>query len=141
MLLLVLVAPLTALSHDKQEVLAAVLGISVSASLLAVPLAWKGRTLGQALIGLQVVRSDGQPVSLARAYVRSLAVAIEVAAAPTVIFALPAVLELVSLATRGYTVTDQLLATAVVSDRRSVDATIWYPAGVGPGPTPPDDGP
>ena len=69
----VLVVPLTALSNAKLEVEAVVLGVAMATAYLAVPLAWKGRTLGQSLIGLFVLDYEtGRPVSLVRAAFRSV---------------------------------------------------------------------
>lgn len=115
-----LVVPLTALSHAKFEVAAAVLGVGAATAYLAVPLAGKGRTFGQSLIGLLVLDYEtGRPVSAPRAVLRSVIVVLEVAAVPTLILAVPALIEWLSLAGSGRTVTDRLLGTVVLSERRS----------------------
>lgn len=120
----VLVVPLTALAHAKFEVVAAILGIGAATAYLAVPLARKGRTVGQSLVGLSVVdAATGRPVPAARAIVRSTVVVLEVIAVPTTIFAIPALVELFSLARSGRTVTDRLLGTVVLSERRPTDRT------------------
>lgn len=117
-----LVVPLTALSHANLEVVAAVLGVAAATAYLAVPLVWKGRTLGQSLVGLFVLDSTtGRPVPAVRAVLRSVVVVLEVAAVPTVILAVPALAEWVSLAGSGRTVTDRLLGTVVLSERRAAE--------------------
>lgn len=115
-----LVAPLTVLSNAKHEIVAGVLAITVATASLAVPLSWKGRTLGQSLVGLVVtdVRTN-RPVPVARAILRSVVIIVEVAGVPTLIFAAPAAVELLALSTSGRTLTDRLLATSVLSDCRS----------------------
>lgn len=114
----VLLAPLTALSHARLEIVAGVTGIVVATGYLGVPVAWKGRTLGQSLVGLVVVNEGtNQPVPIARALLRSLVVVLEVALVPTLVFAIPAVLELTTLSASGRTLTDRLLRTSVMSDR------------------------
>lgn len=124
----VLVVPLTALSHANLEVVAAVLGVTAATAYLAVPLVWKGRTLGQSLVGLSVLESTtGQPVSAVRAVLRSVVVVLEVAAVPTVILAIPALAEVVALAGSGRTVTDRLLGTVVLSGRRVADRETRMP--------------
>lgn len=123
-----LVVPLTALSHANLEVVAAVLGVTAATAYLAAPLVWKGRTLGQSLVGLFVLDSTtGQPVSAVRAVLRSVVVVLEVAAVPTVILAIPALAEVVALAGSGRTVTDRLLGTVVLSGRRVADCETRMP--------------
>ncbi|HEX9683517.1 MAG TPA: RDD family protein [Acidimicrobiales bacterium] len=119
----VLVVPLTTLSHAKLEAFAGVLGIVLAMAYMAIPLAWKGRTLGQSLVGLFVVDSrTSRSVSLTRASVRGLIVVLEVAAVPTLILAIPAFVELMALINSGRTLTDRLLGTAVLSARGAADA-------------------
>jgi hypothetical protein len=113
-----LMAPLTALSHTNLEIVAGVLGIAVATTYLAVPVAWKGRTLGQSLLGLYVMdASTNKRVPIARALLRSVVVVLEIALVPTLILAVPAVIELVVLSVSGRTLTDRLLRTSVVCDR------------------------
>lgn len=114
----VLVVPLTTLSHQGLEVVAGIVGVVLSALYLAVPLAWKGRTLGQSLVGVSVLdASTGRPVSAVRALLRSLVVVVEIAAAPTLILALPALAECAWLLMSGRTLTDRLFGTVAVSAR------------------------
>ena len=114
----VLVVPLTALSHLKYEVVAAALGITLATLYLAIPLASKGRTVGQSLVGLFVFDSrTNQPLSLVRALLRSLVIALEVTGVPTIILALPAVAEMVSLGRSGQTFTDRIFRSVVLSGR------------------------
>lgn len=128
----VLVVPLTTLSHEKREVVAAVLGVASATAYLAVPLAWRGRTLGQSLVGLFVLDSTtNRPVSPGRAIVRSLIVVLEVAAVPTLILAIPAAAEWISLAGSGRTMTDRVLGTVVLSERRAAERTL-APAAIEP---------
>lgn len=111
--------PLTMLTRANLDVVAAVLGIGAATAYLAVPLARKGQTLGQSMVGLFVVdTATGRPLPVMRAVVRSLIVVVEVAAIPTAIFAIPALMELFSLTRSGRTVTDRLLGTDVLSGRR-----------------------
>ncbi len=127
-----LVMPLTALSDANLEVVAAVLGVATATAYLAVPLAWKGRTLGQSQVGLFLFDSTtSQPVSAVRAALRSLVVVLEVAAVPTGILAVPALAELVVLVGSGRTVTDRVLGTVVLSERRGAGRTL-EPATIGP---------
>lgn len=115
------VVPLTMLTRAHLEVVAAVLGIGAATAYLAVPLARKGRTVGQSLVGLFVVDvATGRPISATRAVARSLIVVVEVVALPTTIFAVPALIEVISLTRCGRTVTDRLLGTDVLSGRRQV---------------------
>lgn len=119
-----LVVPLTALSHAKLEV-AAALGVVSATACLAVPLAWKGRTLGQSLVGLFVLdHTTGRPVSAMRAVLRSVIVVLEVVAAPMLILSVPALVEWVSLAGSGRTVTDRFVGTVVLSERRSTERAV-----------------
>ena len=121
----VLVVPLTILSHENREIVAAVLGVSSATAYLAVPLAWRGRTLGQSLVGLFVLDSTtNRPVSPVRALVRSLIVVLEVAAVPALILAIPAAAEWISLARSGRTMTDRVLGTVVLSERRAAECTL-----------------
>lgn len=114
----VLVVPLTALSHAKLEVVAGILAVSVASAYLAVPLSCKGRTLGQSLVGLSVLDAHtNQAVSVPRVVLRSVVVVVEVAAVPTLIFALPAIIDLIAVGTSGRTLTDRLLGTSVLSVR------------------------
>ncbi len=121
----VMVVPLTTLSHQNREVVAGILGVGFATLYLAVPLAWKGRTFGQSLVGVFVLdASTGRPVSAARALLRSLVVVVEIAAVPTLILAIPALAEWVSLAGSGRTLTDRLLGTVAVSERRSAEPAL-----------------
>ena len=121
----VLVVPLTTLSHQNREIVAAMLGVASATAYLAVPLAWRGRTLGQSLVGLFVLDSTtNRPVSPVRALVRSLIVVLEVAALPTFILAIPVAAEWISLAGSGRTMTDRVLGTVVLSERRTAELTL-----------------
>lgn len=112
----VLYAPVTALSNAGAEVAAGVVGVAGAMLYLAVPTARWGHSLGQLLLGIRVLdASTRTPPPLPRAMVRSLVVAVEVIAAPTVIMAVPAIAELVALSNNGTTLTDRLLRTTVVS--------------------------
>lgn len=112
----VLYAPVTALSNAGAEVAAGVVGVTGAMLYLALPTARRGHSLGQLLLGIRVLdTSTRTPPPLPRAMVRSLVVAVEVIAAPTVIMAVPAIAELVALSSNGTTITDRLLRTTVVS--------------------------
>ncbi|MEJ7765824.1 MAG: hypothetical protein WKF86_10035, partial [Acidimicrobiales bacterium] len=70
-------------------------------------------------VGLFVLDfTTGRPVSAVRAVLRSVVVVLEVAAVPTLILAVPALLEGVSLVGSNRSVTDRLLGTVVLSRRR-----------------------
>lgn len=126
----VLVVPLTALSHAKLEIAAGVVGVAAATTYLAVPVAWKGRTLGQWLVGLFVMDArTNRPLPLLRAILRSVVVVVEVALLPSLVFAVPAVIELAVLSASGRTLTDRLLRTSVLSDRRPAGAPS-VPAGL-----------
>ena len=91
-------------------------GVAGATLYLAVPTARWGHSLGQLLLGIRVLdTSTRTPPQLPRAMMRSLVVAVEVIAAPTVIMAVPAIAELVALSSNGTTLTDRLLRTTVVS--------------------------
>jgi hypothetical protein len=114
----VLVIPLTAMSHAKLEVAAGVVGVAAGAIYLGVPIAAVGRTLGQSVLRLGVVDSrTGARIGLARALLRSIIVVLEVAAALTLIFAIPGLAELMAVATDGRSLTDRFLRTAVARSR------------------------
>jgi uncharacterized RDD family membrane protein YckC len=112
----VMVVPLTALSHAHLEVVAGGLGVVTATAFLAVPVARKGRTLGQSIVGLNVLdATTHRLIPARRAVLRSLVVVLEVAACPTLVLAIPAVIEWVSLVGSGRTVTDRVFGTAVLS--------------------------
>ena len=116
----VMVVPLTALSHAQLEVVAGGLGVVAATAFLAVPVARTGRTLGQSLVGLRVLdATTHRPVPAGRAVVRSLVIVLEVAAFPTLVLAVPAVIDWVSLLRSGRTVTDRFFKTVVLSERRT----------------------
>jgi hypothetical protein len=101
------------------------LGVGFGTVYLAVPLAWKGRTFGQSLVGVFVLDArTGRPVSAVRGLLRSLVVVLEIAAAPTLILAIPALAEWVSLAGSGRTLTDRLFGTVAVSERRPAERSL-----------------
>ncbi|MGQ0830756.1 MAG: RDD family protein [Microthrixaceae bacterium] len=119
----VLVVPLTMLSHRKLEIVAAVIGLTAATLYLALPVAWRGHSLGQRLVGISVLDATTRvPPSLPRAMLRSAIVVLEVIAVPTLIFSLPAVVELLAVTGSERTLTDRLVGTAVVS-RRPSDTT------------------
>ena len=114
----VLVAPLSAMSHARQEVAAAVVGVAVGTIYLGGPIAAFGRTLGQSVLRLRVVDArTGTRIGLARALVRSTIVVLEVAAALTIILAIAGLAELTAAAVDGRTLTDRLMRTAVAKCR------------------------
>jgi len=118
----VLVVPLTALSHQRLEVLAGIVGVGFATAYLAVPLAWRGRTLGQSVVGVLLVDArTGRPISVVRAFLRSLVVVLEILAAPTLILAIPTVVEWISLVGSGRTLSDRLFGTVARSDRRPAE--------------------
>jgi hypothetical protein len=113
-----LVAPLTAMSHDKHEVAAGVVAIGVATIYLGGLVSVRGGTIGQSLLGLAVVdASTGRRVELHRLLVRGVVVALEVAAAFTIILLPIAIAELMSASTDGRSLTDRLLRTRVVATR------------------------
>lgn len=112
-----LVLPLTAMSQSKQEVAAALVGVAVATIYLAAPVVWRGRTIGQSLLRLAVVDTRTQrPLQLSRALLRSVIIVVEVAAIPTIILAIPAIAELMSVVGTGRSLTDRILRTSVVTD-------------------------
>jgi hypothetical protein len=114
----VLVVPLTAMSHARQEVAAGVVGGVAGTIYLGGPIAAFGRTLGQSVLRLRVVDArTGARIGFARALLRSIVVVLEVAAALTLIFAIAGLAELMAAATNGRTLTDRLLRTAVARSR------------------------
>jgi len=62
--------------------------------------------------------TTGRPISARQAVLRSVVVVLEVAAVPTVVLAVPALVEVASIAGSGRSVTDRLLGTVVLSRRR-----------------------
>lgn len=118
----VMVVPLTALSHAHLEVVAGGLGVVATTAFLAVPVARNGRTLGQSLVSLNVLdATTHRPIPAGRALLRSLVVVLEVAAFPTLVLAIPAVIDWVSLVGSGRTVTDRVFRTVVLSGRRPAE--------------------
>jgi RDD family len=114
----VLVVPLTAMSHAKQEVAAGVVGVAAGTIYLGGHIAAFGRTPGQSVLRLRVVDArTGARIGLARAFLRSTIVVLEVAAAPTLIIAIPGLVELTAAAADGRSLTDRLLRTAVARSR------------------------
>jgi hypothetical protein len=114
-----LVVPLTGLAHAGREALAAAVGILVATAYLGILVAWRGRTAGQALVGLSVVPTTGanERVGVGRALVRGLIVALEVVSAPTMFLAAFAGAELLAAAGDGRSLTDRVLGTRVVVGR------------------------
>jgi uncharacterized RDD family membrane protein YckC len=118
-----MVVPLTVLSHAHLEVVAGGLGVAAATALLAVPVARKGRTLGQSLLGLCVLdATTHRPIPVGRAVLRSLVIVLEVAAFPTLVLAVPAVIDWVPLLGSGRTVTDRFFGTVVLCERRPADS-------------------
>lgn len=114
-----LVFPLTALSHAGRETVAAVVGVAAAAVFLGALVAWRGQTIGQAVLGLSVVESRALGrVAPTRALVRGFVVVLEVVAAPTIVLAVPAVAELVAVLATGSSLTDRFLGTRVVAAGR-----------------------
>lgn len=112
----ILVVPLTMLSHAELEMLAFGVGIAAATTYLAVPVTTRGASLGQAVVGLSVRSIAGRTmISPLRATVRSLIVVLEVVGAATIIFGLPALIEMVALTSRGRTITDRVLGTSVLA--------------------------
>jgi uncharacterized RDD family membrane protein YckC len=110
-----LALPLIGLSHSGREVLAAVAGIGAATAYFGLLVAWRGRTVGHALVGLGVVREDGAGrVGAVRAFLRGLIVVLEVVSAPTMFLAAFAGVELVATASEGRSLTDRVLGTMVV---------------------------
>lgn len=113
-LVAVLVVPLTAMSRAGQEVTAGIVGAATATAYLAVLVAVRGSTIGQALLGLAVAdAATGTRLSLSRALVRSLVVVLEVGAASTIILSPPAFAEVISAGTTGRSLTDRALGTTV----------------------------
>lgn len=113
----VVLGPTMALSRAHREVLAVVVGIALATVFLAYPLATRGSTVGQWVVGITVVdAATRRRLSFPRALARSFVVVLEAAAFPTVFLAPPAVVELVFLYTSGRTLTDRMFSTAVLGD-------------------------
>lgn len=111
-----LVAPLTAMSHAKHEVAAAVVGIGVATIYQAGLMAGRGGTIGQLLLGLAVIDvATGGSVALPRLLARGAIVTLEVAAAFTIILAPVAIAELIAAGASGRSLTDRSLRTEVVT--------------------------
>jgi len=120
-----LAVPLTGFAHAGREVLAAAVGIGAATAYLGLLVAWRGRTVGQALVGLSVVRAPDdhgeRRVRMGRALVRGLIVALEVVSAPTMFLTAVAGAELLAVAGDGdgdgRSLTDRVLGTRVVVGR------------------------
>ncbi len=109
------------MSHAKHEVAAAVVGLGVGTVYMATLVDVRRRTIGQSLLRLAVVDATTlERVNASRAIVRSAIVVIEVAAAATMIFSVPAIAELVSVVASGRSLTDRLLRTSVVTDPTTI---------------------
>jgi uncharacterized RDD family membrane protein YckC len=115
----VVLGPLWALSDAKLEIVAGVLWLIAGTLYLALPVAGRGRTLGQWLVGLAVVDArSGGTCSYGKAVARSAIVTVETVGALSVLAPL-VVAELASVASTGRSLTDRLLQTAVVTQPRS----------------------
>ncbi len=113
-----LVVPLTAMSHARQEIAAGILGVATGTAYLTAFVVLSGRTLGQRLLRLAVVDAEGEEqLGVPRAAARSLVVVLEVVATATVLLAPIALAELLSVYAIGRSLTDRLLGTSVVSTR------------------------
>lgn len=109
-------APVSMLSHAGQEVAAAALGIAAATASLALPLARRGHTLGQGLLGLRTVdAATGEPLPLARASARSLVITLEVLGTITFVLAVPAAIDLIAVAAGKRTLVDRLFRTSVLA--------------------------
>lgn len=110
-----LYAPLVALRDAKQEIAAGIIGVTAGAGYLGALTAARGQTLGQAIMRVKVVdvtASDRVPP--VRAMLRSLVIVLEVMAAPTLVLAPPAIVEL-ALASSGRSLTDRIFRTKVIA--------------------------
>ena len=113
-----LLLPLTAMSHANHEVAAALVGVAVGTTYMAALVAARGRTVGQSLLRLTVVDATTlERARASRAIIRSAIIAMEVAAAATLVLSIPAIAELVSVVASGRSLTDRLVRTSVVTDR------------------------
>jgi hypothetical protein len=117
----VLWVPAVALSGAGHEVAAAVLTVVFATTYVGGSVAVAGRTAGQRLLDLTVVHvATGGRVPPGRAVLRSFVVVVEVVAAPSITFGVPALAELTAVATTGRSLTDRLVGTAVVTARARV---------------------
>lgn len=115
LLFVVLVVPLTRLSHAHQETTAFVIGAVVSVAYFAAQVAATGMTLGHRVLGLRVVNVDsGAPPGPFAAILRSAVIALESALALTVFGGLFALADFCVTSTTGRSVPDVILRTAVV---------------------------
>jgi hypothetical protein len=106
--------PLTALSDAGLEAVAAIVGLAVAAFAFALPIWWRGGTLGHQLLGLAVVDASTMgAVGLGRSVARSLIVAGETVLITTL---LP-LLDLALVAATGRSLSDRLLRTSVIRTR------------------------
>ncbi|MDQ3978400.1 MAG: RDD family protein [Actinomycetota bacterium] len=116
----VLVFPLMAMSHAKQEVAAAVVGIGVGTIYMAGLGSSRRRTVGRSILKLAVVDARTlMPCTLAQALLRSVIIVLEVAGAWTIILSPPAIAEFVAVVATGRSLTDRLVRTSVVTESRS----------------------
>lgn len=112
----VLVVPLTMLSHQKQEVVAAVIGLAVGVGYLCASWVLKGATVGQALLRLRVVGPDQMPVSPVRAAARAILLIIEVLGTATLLLIPLTGIEIaLAAASSGRTLVDRVTGTEVLA--------------------------
>ena len=110
--------PLQALSRRGEEVAAVVAGVLASTLYFATCVALRGRTLGQWLLGIEVVDADGGGrVPWPRAVLRGLALTIE-ALGTFLLYLAPLALADVLLASSGRSLLDRLFGTVVQSRSR-----------------------
>jgi uncharacterized RDD family membrane protein YckC len=112
----VLGLPMSAISRSDLTVIATFL--TVGAIYLGAPLAIGGASLGQSILRVRVVDAEsGNRIGPVRALLRSSVVAMEVAAALTIVLALVGIVDLAAATSNGRSLTDRLFRTAVVTRR------------------------
>lgn len=115
---IVLYIPITVLAHAGHDIAATLVGLAAGTTYVGLPVALLGHSPGQGLLGLQTVdAATAASLPLGRALARSLVTALEVLGAFTLIFALPALADLVFASISGRSVLDRVFRTAVLARR------------------------
>ncbi|MGD9792184.1 MAG: RDD family protein [Acidimicrobiia bacterium] len=110
-----LVTPATMLSNAHLELAALASGLVVATAYFAAPTARGRGTIGQRALRIAVIDTkSGRPPTPARSTIRSLVVVVEMLLAVSIALGVVALLEVLSIAASGRSITDRVLGTDVV---------------------------
>lgn len=130
---LIVLFALTASGGASDQVIRAVLGILLFVTIFAYPIvsemAFRGRTLGKAAVGLRVVTLDGAPIRFRHAVLRSMGGLVDKWVPPGGVVGTMSVLS----TSHRQRIGDLLAGTIVIRDpdRTALPRGIWFPVPVG----------